>query len=156
MGAMEELELNSHNTTIKSEHAHMYLYVLREQQVDDLVHYSKKINIDAGQEETTVETILEELAQEIHSSVGVRMHRLGVFVWEVKLWITACGQANGAWRAFQTSLEQSWSIQQTGVQRAKDKDLLKVTELKFSEKEGSWGTSLVPAECPPGLNDAGM
>ncbi|CAI8592115.1 unnamed protein product [Vicia faba] len=26
------------------------------------------------------------------------MHRLGVFVWEVKLWITACGQANGAWR----------------------------------------------------------
>ena len=41
MGAMEELELNSHNTTIKSEHAHMYLYVLREQQVDDLVHYSK-------------------------------------------------------------------------------------------------------------------
>ncbi|KAL5074835.1 hypothetical protein RYX36_013819 [Vicia faba] len=98
MGAMEELELNSHNTTIKSEHAHMYLYVLREQQVDDLVHYSKKINIDAGQEETTVETILEELAQEIHSSVGVRMHRLGVFVWEVKLWITACGQANGAWR----------------------------------------------------------
>ncbi|KAL5075283.1 hypothetical protein RYX36_014267 [Vicia faba] len=158
MGAMEELELNSHNTTIKSEHAHMYLYVLREQQVDDLVHYSKKINIDAGQEETTVETILEELAQEIHSSVGVRMHRLGVFVWEVKLWITACGQANGAWRviAFQTSLEQSWSIQQTGVQRAKDKDLLKVTELKFSEKEGSWGTSLVPAECPPGLNDVGM
>ncbi|KAL5100793.1 hypothetical protein RYX36_005120 [Vicia faba] len=158
MGAMEELELNSHNTTIKSKHAHMYLYVLREQQVDDLVHYSKKINIDAGQEETTVETILEELAQEIHSSVGVRMHRLGVFVWEVKLWITACGQANGAWRviAFQTSLEQSWSIQQTGVQRAKDKDLLKVTELKFSEKEGSWGTSLVPAECPPGLNDVGM
>ncbi|KAL5101307.1 hypothetical protein RYX36_005635 [Vicia faba] len=170
MGAMEELELNSHNTTIKSEHAHMYLYVLREQHVDDLVHYSKKINIDAGQEETTVETILEELAQEIHSSVGVRMHRLGVFVWEVKLWITACGQANGAWRvivnnvtghtstvhAFQTSLEQSWSIQQTEVQRAKDKDLLKVTELKFSEKEGSWGTSLVPAECPPGLNDVGM
>lgn len=59
-------------------------------------------------------------------------------------------------QAFQTSLEQSWSIQQTGVQRAKDKDLLKVTELKFSEKEGSWGTSLVPAECPPGLNDVGM
>ena len=59
---------------------------------------TRKINIDAGQEETTVETILEELAQEIHSSVGVRMHRLGVFVWEVKLWITACGQANGAWR----------------------------------------------------------
>ncbi|GAU24570.1 hypothetical protein TSUD_149110 [Trifolium subterraneum] len=229
MGAMEELELNSHNTTIKSEHAHMYLYVIREQHVDDLVPYPKKINIEAGQEETTIEAILEELAQEIHSSVGVRMHRLGVFVWEVKLWITACGQANGAWRvivnnvtghtstvhiyremedatthkvvyssvtvkgplhgvpvsenyqplgiidrkrltarktsttycydfplAFQTSLEQSWSIQQTGIQRAKDKDILKVTELKFSEKEGSWGTSLVPAERPAGLNDVGM
>ncbi|WJX38678.1 acetyl-coenzyme-A carboxylase [Trifolium repens] len=229
MGAMEELELNSHNTTIKSEHAHMYLYVIREQHVDDLVPYPRKINIEAGQEETTVEATLEELAQEIHSSVGVRMHRLGVFVWEVKLWVTACGQANGAWRvivnnvtghtstvhiyremedttthkvvyssvtvkgplhgvpvsenyqplgvidrkrlaarknsttycydfplAFQTSLEHSWSVEQTGIQRGKDKDILKVTELKFSEKEGSWGTSLVPAERPPGLNDVGM
>ncbi|KEH34878.1 acetyl-CoA carboxylase, partial [Medicago truncatula] len=98
MGAMEELELNSHNTTIKSEHAHMYLYIIRKQQVDDLVPNSKKINIEVGQEETTVEAILEDLAREIHSSVGVRMHRLGVFVWEVKLWITAYGQANGAWR----------------------------------------------------------
>jgi hypothetical protein len=59
---------------------------------------TRKISIEAGQEETTVEATLEELAQEIHSSVGVRMHRLGVFVWEVKLWVTACGQANGAWR----------------------------------------------------------
>ena len=59
-------------------------------------------------------------------------------------------------QAFQTSLEQSWSIQQTGIQRANDKDLLKVTELKFSEKDGSWGTSLVPAERLPGLNDVGM
>jgi len=59
-------------------------------------------------------------------------------------------------QAFQTSLEQSWSIQQTGIQKANDKDLLKVTELKFSEKDGSWGTSLVPAERVPGLNDVGM
>ncbi|RHN68588.1 putative ligase [Medicago truncatula] len=241
MGAMEELELNSHNTTIKSEHAHMYLYIIRKQQVDDLVPNSKKINIEVGQEETTVEAILEDLAREIHSSVGVRMHRLGVFVWEVKLWITAYGQANGAWRvivnnvtghtctvhiyremedatarkvvyssvnvkgplhgasvnknyqplraidrkrlaarknsttycydfplsnrlsdekcflqAFQTSLEQSWSIQQTRIQISKGKDLLKVTELKFSEKEGICGTPLVPVERPPGLNDVGM
>lgn len=59
---------------------------------------TRRINIDAGKEETTVEAILEELAQEIHSSVGVRMHRLGVVVWEVKLWMAAVGQANGAWR----------------------------------------------------------
>lgn len=56
------------------------------------------IDVDAGREETTVEAILEELAREIHSSVGVRMHRLGVVVWEVKLWMADCGQANGAWR----------------------------------------------------------
>lgn len=59
---------------------------------------SRRINIDAGREEATVEAILEELAHEIHSSVGVRMHRLGVVVWEVKLWMAACGQANGTWR----------------------------------------------------------
>lgn len=41
MGVMEELELNSHNTTIKYEHAHMYLYIIRKQKVDDLVPNSK-------------------------------------------------------------------------------------------------------------------
>lgn len=59
---------------------------------------SRRINIEAGKEEITVEAVLEELAREIHSSVGVRMHRLGVVVWEIKLWMAACGQANGAWR----------------------------------------------------------
>ncbi|KAF1893158.1 hypothetical protein Lal_00001593 [Lupinus albus] len=98
MAAMEELELNAHNANIKSEHAHMYLYIIREQQIDDLVPYTKKIDVDAAQEEITVKTILEGLAHEVHSSVGVRMHRLGVVVWEIKLWMAACGQANGAWR----------------------------------------------------------
>lgn len=41
MTAMEELELNAHNTTLKSDHAHMYLYILREQQIEDLVPYPK-------------------------------------------------------------------------------------------------------------------
>lgn len=41
MAAMEELELNAHNTKLKSDHAHMYLYVVREQQIDDLVPYPK-------------------------------------------------------------------------------------------------------------------
>lgn len=58
----------------------------------------RRVDLDAGREETMVEAILEGLAREIHSSVGVRMHRLGVVVWEVKLWMAACGQANGAWR----------------------------------------------------------
>jgi acetyl-CoA carboxylase/biotin carboxylase 1 len=41
VAAMEELELNAHNTTVKSDHAHMYLCILREQQIDDLVPYPK-------------------------------------------------------------------------------------------------------------------
>ncbi|KAF1871341.1 hypothetical protein Lal_00020134 [Lupinus albus] len=98
MAAMEELELNAHNANTKSEHAHMYLYIIRQQQIDDLVPYPKRIDIVDGQEETTVEAILEGLAHEVHSSVGVRMHRLGVVVWEIKLWMAAFGQASGAWR----------------------------------------------------------
>lgn len=41
ISAMEELELNSHNSAIKPDHAHMYLYILREQQINDLLPYQK-------------------------------------------------------------------------------------------------------------------
>ncbi|KAJ7965672.1 Acetyl CoA carboxylase [Quillaja saponaria] len=229
MAAMEELELNAHNSTIKSQHAHMYLFILREQQINDLMPYPKRIEIDAGQEETGVEAILNELAHEIHAFVGVRMHRLGVCEWEVKLWMTSSGQANGAWRiivtnvtghtcaidiyremedagthtvvyssvtvqsplhgapvnahypplgaiderrvkarqnnttycydfplAFETALQHSWASYYSGLQGEKDKPILKVTELKFADREGSWGTPLVPVERPPSLNDIGM
>ncbi|KAI8013044.1 Acetyl-CoA carboxylase 1 [Camellia lanceoleosa] len=98
MTAMEELELHVHNATIRSDHAHMYLYILREQQINDLVPYTKRVEVNAGQEEAAVEMILEGLAHEIHASIGVKMHRLGVCVWEVKLWMASAGQANGAWR----------------------------------------------------------
>ncbi|XP_057502237.1 acetyl-CoA carboxylase 1-like [Actinidia eriantha] len=98
MTALEELELHVHNATIKSDLAHMYLYILREQQIDDLVPFSKKIDIDAGQEEAAVEMILEEMVRDIHEFIGVKMHRLGVCEWEVKLWMTSAGQANGTWR----------------------------------------------------------
>lgn len=98
MTAMEELELHGHNATVKSDHSHMYLYILQEQQIDDLVPYPKRVVIGAGQEEAGVERILEELAHEIHASVGVRMHRLGVCEWEVKLCIASAGQAYGSWR----------------------------------------------------------
>lgn len=60
--------------------------------------FARKIEVDAGQEEAAVETILEELVLEIHESVGVKMHRLGVCEWEVKLWMASPGPANGAWR----------------------------------------------------------
>lgn len=39
--AMEELELNAHNATLKPDHAHMYLYIVREQQIHDLVPYHR-------------------------------------------------------------------------------------------------------------------
>ena len=56
------------------------------------------MDINDGCEEAIVEKILQELAHEINTSIGVRMHRLGVCQWEVKLWISSEGEANGAWR----------------------------------------------------------
>jgi len=41
MGAMEELELNSHSATLRPDNAHMYLYIVREQQIHDLVPYNR-------------------------------------------------------------------------------------------------------------------
>jgi acetyl-CoA carboxylase/biotin carboxylase 1 len=96
--AMEELELHAHSAAMKFDHAHMYLYILREQQINDLLPYPKRVNLEDGQEENVVETILEELAREIHKSVGVKMHRFGVCEWEVKLWMASAGEANGTWR----------------------------------------------------------
>uniref|UniRef100_A0A7N1A1T5 Acetyl-CoA carboxylase n=1 Tax=Kalanchoe fedtschenkoi TaxID=63787 RepID=A0A7N1A1T5_KALFE len=98
LGAMEELDLNAHNTTAKVDHAHMYLYVVREQQIEDLIPYTKRVELEDGREEATVEALLGDLAHEIHSLVGVRMHRLNVCQWEVKLWMTSAGPASGAWR----------------------------------------------------------
>ncbi|CAM8936060.1 unnamed protein product [Rhodiola kirilowii] len=98
LGAMEELDLNAHNTTAKADHAHMYLYVVREQQIEDLIPYTKRVDLEDGQEEATVEALLGELAHELHTLVGVRMHRLNVCQWEVKLWMTSAGPASGAWR----------------------------------------------------------
>lgn len=60
--------------------------------------FGRRVVLDAGQEEAGVERILEELAHEIHVSVGVRMYRLGVCEWEVKLCIASAGQAYGSWR----------------------------------------------------------
>lgn len=57
-----------------------------------------------GQEEAIVEMTLQELAHEIHENVGVRMHRLGVCEWEVKLWMPSIGLASGAWRVVVTNV----------------------------------------------------
>ncbi|KNA10199.1 hypothetical protein SOVF_146610, partial [Spinacia oleracea] len=102
--AMEELELNAHSAALKPDHAHMYLYIVREQQIHDLVPYNREVNIDDQQEEAAVQVLLEELAREIHSLAGVRMHRLNVCEWEVKLWMSSSGQANGSWRVTVTNM----------------------------------------------------
>ncbi|XP_011083400.1 acetyl-CoA carboxylase 1-like isoform X2 [Sesamum indicum] len=226
MSAMEEVELNAHNSTIKSDHAHMYLYILREQQINDLLPYHK-LELPDGHEEAAVEKILYNLGHEINASVGVKMHRLGVCEWEVKLWISSEGDANGAWRlvvtnvtghtcivhvyrevenssneivyssisgeaplhgllvnaqykplgvleqkrllarksnttycydfplAFEAVLNRSWT-QHPGINKPKDKAILRVTELVFADKKGSWGTPLVSIERQPALNDVGM
>ncbi|KZV44505.1 Acetyl-CoA carboxylase 1 isoform 1 [Dorcoceras hygrometricum] len=104
MSAIEELELNSHNSAIRADHAHMYLYILRDQHIDDLLPFHKKIHIPDGQEEAAVEKIIEDLVHEINASIGVKMHRLGVCVWEVKLWVSSEGGANGAWRVVVTNV----------------------------------------------------
>ncbi|KAF5178012.1 Acetyl-coa carboxylase [Thalictrum thalictroides] len=227
--ALEELELHGHNTKVKADYAHMYLCILREQQIEDFVPYYRSVDVVAGQEEATVGMILEELAHEVHESVGVRMHRLGVSEWEVKLWMPSAGLASGVWRvvvtnvtghtctvhvyretedtgnqevvyhssfsklgplhgvpvtqryqplglldrkrllarksnttycydfplAFKMALQQSWDTQCPGTKKPKD-SLLKVTELVFADKQGAWGTPLVPMERPSALNDVGM
>lgn len=41
MAALEELELHVHNTTTRSDHSHMYICILREQQLHDLLPPSR-------------------------------------------------------------------------------------------------------------------
>lgn len=65
---------------------------------------SREVNVDDQHEEATVEMILTQLAREIHGLAGVRMHRLNVCEWEVKLWISSSGQANGSWRVVVTNV----------------------------------------------------
>jgi len=41
LAALEELELHIHSATIRSDHSHMYLCILREQQLFDLLPLSR-------------------------------------------------------------------------------------------------------------------
>ncbi|CAL9059059.1 acetyl-CoA carboxylase 1 [Musa acuminata AAA Group] len=102
MAALEELELHVHNTTTRSDHSHMYICILREQQLHDLLPPSRIMALDSCQDETTICLILREMALKIHELVGVRMHRLAVCEWEVKLWLNSDGLA--AWRIVVTNV----------------------------------------------------
>jgi hypothetical protein len=56
------------------------------------------------QDEETACTLLKHMVMNIYEHVGVRMHRLSVCQWEVKLWLDCDGQANGAWRVVITNI----------------------------------------------------
>lgn len=49
-------------------------------------------------DETSIHMILNEMAVKIHELVGVRMHRLAVCEWEVKLRLNSVGPTSCAWR----------------------------------------------------------
>ncbi|XBI75211.1 hypothetical protein VPH35_068610 [Triticum aestivum] len=101
MAALEEIELHAHNEAVRSAHSHMYMCILREQRLFDLIPVSTRMD-EVGQDEETACTLLKHMAMSIHEHVGVRMHRLSVCQWEVKLWLDCDGQASGAWRVVVT------------------------------------------------------
>lgn len=59
---------------------------------------------EIDQDEGTVCTLLKHMVLNLYEHVGVRMHRLSVCQWEVKLWLVCHGQANGAWRIVVTNV----------------------------------------------------
>jgi hypothetical protein len=59
---------------------------------------------DVGRDEETACTLLKQMFMNIYDYVGVRMHRLSVSQWEVKIWLDCDGQANGAWRVVITNI----------------------------------------------------
>ncbi|XP_031498417.1 acetyl-CoA carboxylase 1-like isoform X2 [Nymphaea colorata] len=109
IGALEELELHSHNKTMKSDHVHMYLCILREQKLSDLpdssglsqASWMRDVNME---NETKIVAILEDLAYSIFECVGVRMYRLSVCEWEVKLQLADAEDLSGAWRIVVTNV----------------------------------------------------
>lgn len=152
VSAMEELELHGHNATVKSDHAHMYLYILQEQQIDDLLPYNKRVEITHKCKEAMVEKILGDLACEIHSSIGVKMHRLGVSQWEVKLWISSEGEANGAWRIVTTNVTGHTCIVHV-YREVEDSTQHKVMYHSISEKGPLHGVPVNASYQPLGVLD---
>ncbi|EOY16076.1 Acetyl-CoA carboxylase 1 isoform 2 [Theobroma cacao] len=159
MAAMEELELNVHNATLKSDHAQMYLCILREQQINDLVPYPKQIYREL--EDTSKHRVVYHslsVRGPLHG-VPVNAHYQTLGVLDRKRLLARKNNTTYCYDfplAFETALQQSWASQFPGIKKPKDKLLPKVTELIFADQKGNWGTPLVPVERQPGLNDVGM
>ncbi|XP_062184107.1 acetyl-CoA carboxylase 2-like isoform X3 [Phragmites australis] len=98
--AIEELELHA----IRTGHSHMYLSILKEQKLLDLVPVSGSTTVDVGQDEATACSLLKAMALKIHKLVGARMHHLSVCQWEVKLKLDSDGPTSGTWRVVTTNV----------------------------------------------------
>ena len=53
--------------------------------------------------ENTVIQLLEDLAHKIHNRLGLRMHRLAVASWEIRLKVDLLGKIDGSWRVVVTN-----------------------------------------------------
>ncbi|OEL17844.1 Acetyl-CoA carboxylase 2 [Dichanthelium oligosanthes] len=100
MTAIEELELHA----IRTGHSHMYLCILKEQKLLDLIPFSGSTIVDVGQDEATACSLLKSMALKIHELVGAQMHHLSVCQWEVKLKLDCDGPASGTWRVVTTNV----------------------------------------------------
>ncbi|MCO5565015.1 hypothetical protein L7F22_018685 [Adiantum nelumboides] len=103
-GALEELELSAHDMNARADHVHMFLSILRSQEIRDLCDHSTTKELrDKELGEDTVVKILEDLAHRVHSRLGLRMHRLAVASWELRVKVDLLAQITGAWRVVVTN-----------------------------------------------------
>ncbi|KAJ7569509.1 hypothetical protein O6H91_01G081500 [Diphasiastrum complanatum] len=95
-GALEELELTAHDSNGQADHVHVYLCLLRAQELARLQRGSDTLTKHDAVE--AVIELLEELAHKIYDRLGGRMHRLAVAFWEIRICLKGAGLAVGAWR----------------------------------------------------------
>eukprot|EP00250_Pteridium_aquilinum_P007836 c17476_g1_i1 orf=321-7031(+) len=116
-GALEELELLAHDVNIRADHVHMFLTILRAQEIRDLCDHSTTKDLrnkELG--ENNVVQILEDLAHRVHGRLGLRMHRLAVASWELRVKVDLLGQICGAWRVVVTNPTSHTCIVQVYVE----------------------------------------
>lgn len=117
-GALEELELNAHDVNIRADHVHMFLSILRAQEIRDLCDHSTIKDLRSKElGENTVVQILEDLALRVHGRLGLRMHRLAVASWELRVKVDFLGQVGGSWRVVVTNPTSHTCIVQVYLER---------------------------------------
>nr|GEW99901.1 acetyl-CoA carboxylase 1 [Tanacetum cinerariifolium] len=184
--AMEELELHVHNATVKSDHAHMYLYILKEQQLDDLVHYSQRVNVDSGSEEAngawrvvvtnvTGQTCVVNVYRELEdgdkhkvvyhaTSTSGPLHGVPVSTPFQPLGLLdqkrLLARKSNTTYCYDFALAFEAALENIWSKLPNETrpegKLVNVRELAFADPKGSWGTPLVAVNREPGKNNVGM